>query len=300
MLKFFAGISEKPRLDLVLSNIEFSYLTSELETVHQPTEFLDFALDLSRIAAARIMPHYRHHTVSWKADGTEVTAADQQAELALRQAIEQRYSDHQILGEEFGCSGAAGARYCWVLDPVDGTTWFTLGVPLFGTLIALLDHGDPIVGVIHLPAIQETIYAARATGCWFQANGEAPVQVQVQPDMTLEQAFVCASGVHSSDVIARPGETPYQLSALIHQAQRFRFCSDCSQYALVCRGNVAAAMDAVVKPWDIAAIVPCIEEAGGVITSLGGDRQNIISGGSLLASCGERLHQEILGVLNSI
>ena len=266
--------------------------------MHYPKEFLDFALELSSLVGQHIMPHYRHHTVSWKPDGTEVTTADREAEIALRQRIEQRYPDHQILGEEFGHSGPTESRYCWVLDPVDGTTWFTLGVPLFGTLIAVLDNGNPIVGVIHLPAIQETIYAATGEGCWFQVAGGEPVAIQTQADQPLEEAFVCASGVHSSDVIARSGETPYQLSRLIHQSARFRFCSDCYQYALVSRGNVAAAIDTVVKPWDIAAIVPCIEEAGGVVTSLGGDRQNVVSGGSLLASCGARLHQEILAVLN--
>jgi histidinol-phosphatase len=259
--------------------------------------FLEFALELAQAAEAKILPHYRQHTVDFKADGTEVTLADRQAEAAMRERINQVYPDHDILGEEFGGSQTSTRRYQWILDPIDGTTWFTLGVPLFGTLIALLENGQPIVGVIHLPVLGETLYAGTGMGCWFQVKGEAAVQTQVVPQLQLSQAFVSTSGVHSSDIHVRGEQIPYRVSALINQAGRFRFCADCAQYVLLCRGKIHAALDTLMNPWDIAALIPCIQEAGGVVTSVTGARENVIFAGSLLASSSESLQTEILAVL---
>lgn len=263
-------------------------------------EFLDFARQLAAAAESTIMPHFRDHTVRFKSDGTEVTIADQQGEAAMRSLIQQRYPDHAILGEEFGTSGneqAMNARHCWVLDPIDGTAWFTLGVPLFGTLIALLEGGDPIVGIIHFPGLRETVYAARGHGCWFQVPDQEPVAVTVKESVELSGAIASATAVHSSDIQAKPGEIPYRLTDVINGVQKFRFCSDCNQHALVCRGKLHIAIDTLMNPWDIAAIVPCVEEAGGKVTNLQGKRDNIVFGGSLLSTCGEPLHEEVLRVL---
>jgi histidinol-phosphatase len=259
--------------------------------------FLNFALSLAQAAEAKILPHYRQHKVDFKADGTEVTLADRQAEAIMREQIKQAYPDHDILGEEYGGSQQSTNRYQWILDPIDGTTWFTLGVPLFGTLIALLEDGQPIVGVIHLPMLGETLYAATGMGCWFQVKGEAAVQTQVVPKLQLDQAFVSASGVHSSDIHLQDNQIPYRVSALINQANRFRFCSDCAQYVLLCRGKIHAALDTLMNPWDVAALIPCIEEAGGIVTSATGERDNVIYAGSLLASSSPALQSEILAVL---
>lgn len=258
---------------------------------------LEFALSLAATAETQILRYYYDHTVQLKADGSVVTQADREAELAMRQQIEQQFPDHGILGEEFGEKAGADSRYQWILDPVDGTVWFTVGLPIFGTLIALLEDGQPIVGVIHLPGIGETVYAAKSMGCWFKTKTTEPVQVHVQPKAQLQEAFVSSSGVHSSDVNCRPHETPYPLTKIIAQAGGFRSCGDCSQYALVCRGKIQAAIDPVMNPWDIAAIIPCIEEAGGTVTSLRGETDNVTFSGSLLATCGGPLHQEILEIV---
>lgn len=269
-------------------------------TREQRLEFLDFAQHLAQAAEAAIMPHFRDHTVSFKSDGTEVTIADQQGEQVMRSLIQQRYPDHDILGEEFGASDAMQrqtARYCWVLDPIDGTAWFTLGVPMFGTLVALLEEGEPIVGVIHFPGLGETVYAARGHGCWYHVPNREPGAVRVREPVELGGAIASATSVHSSDIQAKPGEIPYKLTDVINGVQKFRFCSDCNQHALVCRGKLHIAIDTLMNPWDIAAIVPCVEEAGGKVTNLQGERENIVFGGSLLSTCGEPLHGEVLRVL---
>ncbi|MGB3492102.1 MAG: inositol monophosphatase family protein [Elainellaceae cyanobacterium] len=270
--------------------------------VNVQLSYLDFARQLAQAAEAVIMPHFRSHTVSFKSDGSEVTVADKQGEQVMRSLIEQTYPDHDILGEEFGASAQertsdAGHQYQWILDPIDGTAWFTLGVPLFGTLVALLEQGEPIVGVIHLPGLGETVYAAKGHGCWYQAQGEQPVRVTVRPPVDLTQAIASTTGVHSSDIQCKSGETPYALTQLINSVQKFRFCSDCNQHALVCRGKLHVAVDTLMNPWDVAALVPCIEEAGGKVTTLQGDRHNIVFGGSLLSTCGEPLHSEVLKLL---
>lgn len=275
--------------------------------------FLRFARQLAQVAEAAIMPHFREHTVSFKSDGSEVTIADQQGEQAMRSLIQSTFPDHDILGEEFGghsaaepdrsqaassdAGGMVSPRYQWILDPIDGTAWFTLGLPLFGTLVALLEEGEPIVGVIHFPGLRETVYAAKGHSCWYQVQDEAPVAVTVRSPVELKQAIASTTGVHSSDIQSKSGEIPYRLTALINSVQKFRFCSDCNQHALICRGKLHVAVDTLMNPWDVAALVPCVEEAGGKVTNLQGERANIVFGGSLLSSCGEPLHSEVLQLL---
>jgi histidinol-phosphatase len=264
--------------------------------MHERQELLHFALDLAGIAQREILPRYRSAAVSRKADGSEVTEADRNAEAAIRAAIAARYPQHAVLGEEFGLTGDAGASRRWVIDPLDGTAWFTLGMPLFGTLIALVEDGDPVIGVVHMPVLGETTYAARGLGCWFRAGDDAPRRVRVSSRGALANAVVSASGLHGSD-IAPAAQARYALTPVVRGAAKFRLCGDCQQHALVCRGNLDAAIDTIMAPWDIAAIVPCVEEAGGVATSLAGHRDGIVDGGSLLSSADAALHREILDIL---
>jgi len=266
-------------------------------TMEQRDTFLDFALTLAQAAEEEIMPHYQDCVASRKADGSDVTIADLSAEQVIRQMIEQRFPEHAVLGEEFGAFGNLQQRYQWILDPLDGTTWFTLGVPIFGILIALLEDNEPVLGVIHLPAMGETVYAARGFGCWFKTAHSAPTRVHVSSGVPLKDAIVSAAGVHGSDIYLGDGNTPYNLTALIRQARKFRFCGDCLQHALVCRGRIHAAVDTIMKPWDSAAIITCIEEAGGIATTIAGERNDVIHGGNLVTACSESLHREIVKLL---
>ncbi len=255
---------------------------------------LAFGLALAEGAAREILPRFHNSAVTYKSDGTEVTDADRAAELAMRQMINEHFPHDAVLGEEFGYSHPPYSHRTWVLDPIDGTAWFTLGVPIFGTLIALCEDVEPLLGVIHFPALGETVYAAKGIGCWFKGADGGIQQIHVVEHCSLSDATVCASGPHGSDIQLHPNTIPYNLTRIIKEARKFKFGGDCIQHALVCRGKINAAIDTVMKPWDIAAIIPCVQEAGGVVTDLAGNRSSLLHGGNLLSSCSPILHEEVL------
>lgn len=263
----------------------------------QLRELLDFALELVHAAEPAILTRYRNPQVSYKSDHTEVTDADRKAEEIMRQLIVRRYPTHAVLGEEFGASGPEDAEWRWVLDPIDGTASYTLGMPLFGTLVGLLRYGKPAVGVVHLPALGETLYAGRGQGCWFRLPHTAPAQVRVQPVTRLEEAVVMAPSGLSSLPPTEREEQFRRLLPLTTRARKFRFGGDCLQHVVVCRGAAHVALDPVMHPWDIAAIVPCVEEAGGVVATMDGRRDDVVFGESLVSCCSEGLLQQVLGVI---
>jgi len=260
-------------------------------------EILEFALSLAQAAEAEIMPRFRTCAVSWKADGSEVTEADRRAEAVVRELIAERYPAHHILGEEYGGSQAPTNEPLWVLDPIDGTASFAVGLPTFGTLIGYMENGEPQVGLIHMPAMGETVYAARGSGCWVKVRGGDPVQVRVSGVTNIGEAYVSAGGLARSDIDPRTLSPTYKLSELISKSRRFRFIEDLIQYALVAQGRIDVAMDPAMHPWDIAALVPCIEEAGGVATDLKGHREGIVWRSDFVSSSSQQLHTEILSAL---
>jgi len=263
-------------------------------------ETLEFALSLAQAADAEIMPVFRNCTVSLKSDGTEVTEADKRAEKVMREIIGKRFPKHLVLGEEFGGPDKPTKDPLWVLDPIDGTTSFALGLPIFGTLIAYLENGEPQIGIAHFPAMGETVYAAKGSGCWVHVKGESPRQVRVSQISNLPDAFVSAGGVQPTDI--QPAKTGpcHKLSSLIERPRKFRFVSDCVQHALVAQGRLDSAIDPAMNPWDIAALIPIVEEAGGVVSDLNGERENLAWGSSLLSSSTAQLHAQILRVLRGI
>ncbi|MFB6098573.1 MAG: inositol monophosphatase family protein [Salinibacter sp.] len=257
---------------------------------------LDLALSLARTAETEILPRFRTVSVSQKPDGTEVTEADRAAERVMRETLSHKRPDHAVLGEEYGKSGPDDARYRWVLDPVDGTAGFTIGVPLFGTLVALLDDGEPVIGVIHFPALDETVYAAQGNGCWFRTT-DRELEVTVDPVDALDAATVTTTALHSSDVMAADDHTPYRLTELVRRAGKFRFVTDCLQHALVARGRTHAAVDTLMRPWDVAALVPCVREAGGVAQPLDPTADDIVFGSSLITAGSEDLLRKVRTLL---
>jgi histidinol-phosphatase len=250
-------------------------------------DLLAFALSLAETAESAIMPVFRKCTVSLKADGSEVTEADRRAEEVMRERIAKELPNHSVLGEEYGGPLEPTNDPLWVLDPIDGTASFVLGLPIFGTLIGYLENGQPQIGVIHFPGMGETIYAAKGAGCWSRVQGSEARLVRVSGRANLNEAYV--SSVYL--------ESPYKFSSLIGKAQRLRCITDCVQHALVAQGRVDAAIDPVMHPWDIAAIVPCVEEAGGTTSDLEGRREHIVWSSSLLSSSSPTLHAQILQTL---
>jgi histidinol-phosphatase len=260
-------------------------------------EILEFALSLAKAAESVVMPLFRTCSVSWKPDGSEVTEADRRGEAMMRELISKRFPEHSVLGEEYGGPFGSTDSPLWLLDPIDGTASFAIGLPIFGTLIGYLENGEPLAGVIHMPAMGESVYAAKGFGCWTRVRGSVPEQVRVSAMNSLDDAYVSASGVSPSDICPPISGPAYKLSRVIQRARRFRFVADCVQHALVAQGRIDAAIDTVMNPWDIAALVPCVEEAGGIATDLEGQRDGIVWKKTLLTSCGAQLHQELIRVL---
>jgi fructose-1,6-bisphosphatase/inositol monophosphatase family enzyme len=173
-----------------------------------------------------------------------------------------------------------------VIDPIDGTKAFTRGVPLYATLLALLDESGPMLGVIALPALGETIYAARGLGCW--CNGR-PARVAQAPTAGLAGAYVMTSGVETW--------SPAALVALQDAGGRLRTWGDAYGYALVATGRVEAMVDPVAAVWDLAPMPVIIAEAGGRFSSIDGGAGP--DGGSGIGSCGGALHDQLSAVLRA-
>ncbi|HLK47334.1 MAG TPA: inositol monophosphatase family protein [Bryobacteraceae bacterium] len=260
------------------------------------SEMLDFALALSEEAGRFILPLWKSVAVGHKADGSEVTEADRGAEQVLRRRIAERYPDHAILGEEFG--GEREAEHLWLLDPIDGTASFAIGLPLFGTLIAYLRRGEAHVGVIGGHALGETVYAATGGGCWLRRSGSAAQRLRTSAVTDLSQAFAVATGFEFTDLDPRDSRPGVRLSRLYSKARRFRWSGDCINYALLCQGRVDVALDPRMNPWDIAALAPCIREAGGAVSSIDGN-PDCIWEPNLVASANPTLHAQVLRELQA-
>ena len=135
---------------------------------------LDFALEAARRAGDFVMPYYQGEVaVETKGDGSPVTVADRSAEQELRRMIRERFPHDGVLGEELGeLPGTSGRR--WILDPIDGTKAFVRGVPLFGVLIGMEEDEEAVLGVVSMPALDEFVYAAKGSGCWWLPSGRRP------------------------------------------------------------------------------------------------------------------------------
>jgi histidinol-phosphatase len=260
------------------------------------SEIVDFALELSDEAGKFILPLWRNVAVDHKPDGSEVTEADRGAERLLRRRIAERYPGHAILGEEYGGDRMRDADHLWLVDPIDGTASFAIGLPLFGTLIGYLRHGEACAGVIGAHALGETIYAATGQGCWYQREGSDPQRVWTSAVADPAEALVVSTGPDHTDMDPCDSNPSICLSRLFRQARRFRWSGDCINYSLLCQGRIDVALDPRMNPWDIAALVPCVREAGGVATSLEGN-QDVVWQPSLVASANPRLHAKVLEAL---
>jgi histidinol-phosphatase len=239
---------------------------------------------------ALILSYLNRVRIRHKADGSEVTAADRGAERLLRRHVRAAWPQDAVLGEEYG-GELSGHGRCWLLDPIDGTASYVLGMPMFGTLVSLLIDGEPVFGCIRLPALRETTYAARGSGCHLRRDGGRARRVHVAAARTLRTARVGLTSFKESDLA--PGGGAWRLSALARATGRIRLVGDCVQYALVCRGILDAAIDPLMKPWDIGALAICVREAGGSVSDLNGEDRALVQRRSLVAASSPALRRSI-------
>ncbi|MEJ2679776.1 MAG: inositol monophosphatase family protein, partial [Gemmatimonadota bacterium] len=157
-------------------------------TTEERRELLDFAVEVAEHAGRSTLEHFGPDVkVERKADGTPVTVADRESERQVREAVAARFPGDAVVGEEFGGDATGGRR--WIVDPIDGTKSFIHGVPLYGVLLALEADGEAVLGVLHFPALDETVSAARGLGCWW--NGK---RARVSSVDRLEGALVLTTG----------------------------------------------------------------------------------------------------------
>ena len=245
---------------------------------------------LADAASAAIMPHFRTAlAVENKIEGAfdPVTIADKAGEMAMRELIGAVYPDHGILGEEFGNAGL-DRENVWVLDPVDGTRSFIAGIPLWGTLIGLRSGGRAVQGMMAQPFTGERFYGDGASASYSGPGGERPLHTRPCGDVSQATLFTTSFKPFSD------AEREAYLS-VERQARLARYSADCYAYCMVAAGQADLVIEAGLQPYDITALIPVIEGAGGVVTSWTGG--NPIDGGSVVASGDPRLHEQVLKLL---
>lgn len=256
------------------------------------SEVLDFALDLAFEAELITEEVYRGDIgVREKADGTLVTSADTEVEATLRQMIAERFPDHAVLGEEEGYSAREEGAPRWVIDPIDGTHNFACGIPVWATLIAFERDGVIEVGIVSAPALLTAWYAARGMGAhrWNGPHGsdeERLESIHVSDRASIADAQLLY-GSYALTLDAWGGRA----DGLLRDARRTRGLGDFWGHCLVAEGAAEAMLEGEINPWDIAAIVPIVEEAGGRLTDLDGDAT--IDAGHCITTNGA-LHDEVL------
>jgi histidinol-phosphatase len=228
---------------------------------------LTFALELADLADSITLPHYEHRSFSldWKANKTEVTEADRNTETALGERVLAERPHHGFLGEEHGVVGDEQSPWRWIVDPIDGTSNFVRGIPVWATLIALthVDHG-PVVGVVSAPAMGRRWWAAKGLGAF--ADGR---RCQVSTVSAMNEAQLSLTFSPGWEALGLTDA----LVELQRDAYRTRGFGDFWQHMLVAEGALDLAIDAVgVAPYDLAAPMIVVEEAGGTFTDRHGVR----------------------------
>lgn len=253
------------------------------------TDFLnearDFAVALARDVRQLSRRYFRQPLgVTLKADASPVTRADREVEAALRRAIHERYPEHGLLGEEEG--GRIADGWSWVVDPIDGTKSFICGVPMYGTLIALLRAGRPVLGVIDMPALEEC-WVGDPAGTQFQG---ASARTSGCTDLSKARLFAT-----SPEQFAGPDAAAW--SRVAGTVAMRRYGGDCYLYGLLASGHCDLVVEAGLQPYDVMALVPVVHGAGGVVSDWRGAPLRADFDGRVVAAATPELHRDALALL---
>jgi myo-inositol-1(or 4)-monophosphatase len=238
------------------------------------------------------LPHFRSRLAVDHKGGDlfdPVTRADRDAESAIRAGLAEAYPSHGIVGEEFGVQ-ASDSEYCWVIDPIDGTRAFILGLPLWGTLIGLTRGGAPLLGLMDQPFTGERFWSGE-TESLFRHQGETRA-MRTRACADLRDALLATT---STDFFTSE-EEHVRFGALSRAVRLRRFGGDCYNYCLLAMGHIDLVVEAGLKPFDILPLIPIIERAGGIVTSWeGGDPRD---GGRVIAAGDKRVHAAAVTMLS--
>jgi histidinol phosphatase-like enzyme (inositol monophosphatase family) len=256
-------------------------------TAEDLAPYREFIAELTAASGPVLRRHFLDPAlaVEQKSDHSPVTEADRAAEAAMRQMINARFPEHGILAEEYGPE-RADAEWTWVLDPLDGTKSFVSGVPLFGTLIGLLHHGQPVLGAIHQPLLE---LLCVGDGEATTLNGRP---VHVRATRTLAEATLLATSLTADLPLIHDAAARQRLFKAVGLARTW---GDCYGYLLVATGRADIMGDAVAhNAWDVLPLVPIIRGAGGVITDWAGGE---VGGGKSCIAANPRLHRLAMDLL---
>jgi histidinol-phosphatase len=255
---------------------------------------LSAMIEVAQAAGHHTLKYFRSDSlvVDAKSDDSPVTVADREAEQLVREMIRDKYPSDTLQGEEFA-EQKGTSRYRWVVDPIDGTKSFVCGVPLYSTLLALELDGEPLGGVIFIPALDEIIVAAMGQGSWYRSSETSPwKRAAVSNKSEIAEAVFVVSQVDTFD--ERGAEAAYK--RIEQAAWVTRSWGDGYGYLMVATGRAEIMIDPICNAWDVAAILPVVVEAGGKFTNWKGSAT--ARGGDGVGTNG-KLHEATLAMLES-
>jgi myo-inositol-1(or 4)-monophosphatase len=254
-------------------------------------DFAAFVDELADISGDAILPFFRTSlSVENKSGGAgfdPVTAADRAAEAAMRALIRRNFPGHGIVGEEFGTE-RADAEFVWVLDPIDGTKSFICGMPAWGTLIGLTRHGEPVYGLMHQPFVGERFSGDGASARYRGPAGERALVSRRCRDIADAVLF-------TTSPLLMNAEDRRTFAKVEQKVRLSRYGGDCYAYCLVAAGHIDLVIETEIKPHDIAALIPIITGAGGIITTWEGAGAE--KGGRIIAAGDRQVHAAALALL---
>ena len=258
-----------------------------------PADMVKFLAGLPQVSRPFIANWFRQNPQTMqKADQSPVTIADQQTETALRDVIAATFPDDAIQGEEFGITGNGDSpRFCWVIDPIDGTKAFISGKPIFGTLVGITDRGVPLAGMIDMPILEETYvgHVIDQNQPFCQLNGR-----RVRPSDCVD---LKAARIATTSPLALSASGLAGFNHLAAQAAVTNYGGDCHNYALLAAGHIDLVMEDSLAPHDIMAVVAVMQAAGATVTDTAGRPIMHGQSTSILAAATTRLHAAALAAL---
>lgn len=257
----------------------------------KPIDFSGFVNELASAAGHTILPFFRTALVAEdKSKGAAfdpVTEADKAAEVAMRRLIVQAFPAHGIVGEEYG-NEREDAEFVWVLDPIDGTKAFVSGLPLWGTLIGLLRNRRAAFGMMHQPFIGEHFFGDGGSAGYRGPHGERALHTRPCTNLAEATLSTTSPSLIAPDLL--PGYRRVE-----ERVRLARYGYDCYAYCMLAAGHIDVVIEAGLKPYDIVALIPIIEGAGGIVSTWSGGPAE--DGGAIVACGDPRLHQQILPLL---
>jgi len=252
--------------------------------------FIQAAIEIADLAREISLKYFRQPLdIEHKADRSPVTIADQQTEALIRDEITRRFPAHGFYGEETGQT-ATDAQWVWVVDPIDGTTSFSTGKPTFGTLISLAYEGEPVLGLVDLPALNDRWLGVKGQPTLH--NGRPVRSNQVVREIARASSYTTTTKMFDKAALPR-----YQV--LADESKFSVFGADCLGYGLLASGFTEIVVEASLEPYDYMALVPVVEGAGGCISDWNGHPVRLDSGDQIVATANVELHQKVLQSLRA-